>query len=493
MELTVSEDCSPGGHPILKVSGEIDVYTSEILRDTVLDWIERGRHRFAIDLTGVDFLDSTGLGVLVGGLKRCYRQGGWLALIIVDNEHVHKHFRITGLTKVFPILYSADELDAWDRSTKAERMEEVEFSGNWLPIRLYYQADADARVGGRLQYLNATFGIDYVHSFPVVREVDSWLLETIAHMRKSGTQPRSLAELEQVIEERLALSGWARWARWARHRQKRSTAVGSLIAALDGTLQAVVQIGSVVLVKTGAVARVRNLTEGELARYERDPALFKNPVDAMRFLQRAAAEDTEFTFENNGKPLHQRTTQRLSVDRPASTMPVTIYLSDEAVHEQVEAEVEALLAFAGLEIDDRDEPVIGSWYRRMQARLKAASTSASPLAREAAMTAAHAAEAKLVLGMDAEIAARFMENLGPLIVSLQPTKDAVIRLGAVLLLKVDWVVTVHQLTPAQQFKLDHDVAVPTTPLELIEAIRLKPQDPVALGPTTGARVDKASL
>jgi hypothetical protein len=78
-----------------------------------------------------------------------------------------------------------------------------------------------------------------------------------------------------------------------------------------------------------------------------------------------------------------------------SALPVTIYLSDERIHDQVEAAVDDLLATAGLQVEDRDEPVIGSWFRRMRAALKDAARS--PAAREGALVAAHAADTRLVL------------------------------------------------------------------------------------------------
>jgi len=53
------------------------------------------------------------------------------------------------------------------------------------------------------------------------------------------------------------------------------------------------------------------------------------------------------------------------------TLPITIYLADESIHEQVEAAVERLVERAGLDIFHRDDPVIGSWFRRMFAAAKA--------------------------------------------------------------------------------------------------------------------------
>jgi len=62
-----------------------------------------------VDLEKVAFLDSTGLGVLVGGLKRVKPHEGELG-IICNQEKILRIFRITGLTKVFPIYRSREEL-----------------------------------------------------------------------------------------------------------------------------------------------------------------------------------------------------------------------------------------------------------------------------------------------------------------------------------------------------------------------------------------------
>lgn len=154
--------------------------------------------------------------------------------------------------------------------------------------------------------------------------------------------------------------------------------------------------------------------------------------------------------------------------------PVTIYLSDEGAHEQAEAAVEELLASAGLHIEDREDPVLGSWFRRMWATVKG--KVRSPAGREATMMAAHAAETRLVLAPDADVTAKLLQGVGPVIQSLEPTKDAVIRVGNVLIVKVDWVVTVSQLTPAQQFLLNHNPDLARSPQQILAALKAEDGD-----------------
>jgi hypothetical protein len=157
-----------------------------------------------------------------------------------------------------------------------------------------------------------------------------------------------------------------------------------------------------------------------------------------------------------------------------STLPVTIYLSDGAAHARVEQAVEELLATAGVRIIDRADPVIGSWFRRMTAR--AQQGLQSPTGQDAVLTGVHAADSRLVLAQDAEVTARLLQNLAPVIGSLQPTKDAVLRVGALLIVKVDWAVSVFQLTAAQQARLDHHPQLASTPREIVAALQLAAKD-----------------
>jgi hypothetical protein len=140
-------------------------------------------------------------------------------------------------------------------------------------------------------------------------------------------------------------------------------------------------------------------------------------------------------------------------------VPVAIYLADAAGHERVENAVEQLLAMAGLAIVSRDDPVQGSWFRSMWAR-------------EVAATALNAAESRLVMQQDAQVTAIYLQNLPALIAALQPTKDAVVRAGAFLVVKVDWVVAVHQLTPSQQLALNHSPQLVAAPHEILHALGL---------------------
>ncbi|CAN5437444.1 anti-sigma factor antagonist BldG [soil metagenome] len=102
-----------GDASVLAVSGEVDVATVPRLREQLHSLVAQGSPRIVVDLERVDFLDSTGLGVLVGALKRVRANGGELALVCTSSR-IRKVFEVTGLTKVFSLYDTVDEAVAGD-------------------------------------------------------------------------------------------------------------------------------------------------------------------------------------------------------------------------------------------------------------------------------------------------------------------------------------------------------------------------------------------
>jgi anti-sigma B factor antagonist len=92
LEPIIAGDCA-----VVRVSGEIDVSTAPDLRDVLS---HPGTDHLVVDLRGVAFLDSTGLGVLVGALKRLQKRGGSLK-IVTDRGRVRRLFELTKLTTAF--------------------------------------------------------------------------------------------------------------------------------------------------------------------------------------------------------------------------------------------------------------------------------------------------------------------------------------------------------------------------------------------------------
>ena len=90
------------GIEVIDVQGEIDMYTAPRLRELLIDLVSRGSYQLVVNLDTVGFLDSTGLGVLVGGLKRVRAHDGSLDLVCTQ-QRILKILKITGLTEVFGI------------------------------------------------------------------------------------------------------------------------------------------------------------------------------------------------------------------------------------------------------------------------------------------------------------------------------------------------------------------------------------------------------
>ncbi len=90
------------GVPVITLEGEIDLSTSAKFKETVYEIIESGRKDIVIDLNGLEFMDSTGLGVVVAALKKTRMEGGSIK-IVCSKRNIMKVFTVTGLDKVFSI------------------------------------------------------------------------------------------------------------------------------------------------------------------------------------------------------------------------------------------------------------------------------------------------------------------------------------------------------------------------------------------------------
>ena len=94
---------------VITVSGEVDLATSPDLDAAIIAGLDSGAGSLVVDLTDVSFMDSSGLGVIVRGLKRCREADKDLDLVIT-NERVLKVFGITGLDQVIPIHDSLEDI-----------------------------------------------------------------------------------------------------------------------------------------------------------------------------------------------------------------------------------------------------------------------------------------------------------------------------------------------------------------------------------------------
>lgn len=93
---------SEGDWTVLTVAGELDVLGAPELRQSVMDAVKNGQHRLVLDLSGVDFIDSFGIGVLVGALKRVRLLDGDLMLVVAE-PRVRRVFEVCDLDRVFTL------------------------------------------------------------------------------------------------------------------------------------------------------------------------------------------------------------------------------------------------------------------------------------------------------------------------------------------------------------------------------------------------------
>ena len=93
---------------VISLAGEVDLYTAPEFKQQLLDVISQGGKNVIVDFSNTTFIDSTTLGVLVGGVKRLRTNDGQLSLVCSD-RNITKIFEITGLDRVFTIYPSREE------------------------------------------------------------------------------------------------------------------------------------------------------------------------------------------------------------------------------------------------------------------------------------------------------------------------------------------------------------------------------------------------
>ena len=93
---------------LISLAGEVDLYTAPEFKQQLLDVIAKGAKEVVVDFSDTTFIDSTTLGVLVGGVKRLRTNEGQLSLVCSD-RNITKIFEITGLDRVFTIHPTREE------------------------------------------------------------------------------------------------------------------------------------------------------------------------------------------------------------------------------------------------------------------------------------------------------------------------------------------------------------------------------------------------
>lgn len=108
MEFSVISEAAESGTVIVKVHGEVDVYTAPKMKEEMQRSIESGLTKVVVDLSGVAYMDSSGLGVLIGALKRAREAGGDL-IVAAPNARIARIMDVTGLGRIFNLQASTDD------------------------------------------------------------------------------------------------------------------------------------------------------------------------------------------------------------------------------------------------------------------------------------------------------------------------------------------------------------------------------------------------
>ncbi len=108
MNFHIEDEAIDDATHVIELGGGVDLYTAPEFKERMVELIEAGKKQIVVDLSKATFIDSTTLGVLVGGVKRLRPSGGSMALVCSD-QNIQKIFEITGLDRVFPIHESREE------------------------------------------------------------------------------------------------------------------------------------------------------------------------------------------------------------------------------------------------------------------------------------------------------------------------------------------------------------------------------------------------
>lgn len=101
MSLHISTERT-GDTLIVRLEGELDHHTAELVRDRVESELDRGAEHLVMSLEGLSFMDSSGIGVILGRYKRVTNAGGRMALCAV-NDQLMKLFELSGMLKILRI------------------------------------------------------------------------------------------------------------------------------------------------------------------------------------------------------------------------------------------------------------------------------------------------------------------------------------------------------------------------------------------------------
>jgi anti-sigma B factor antagonist len=107
-DLRISDYALDGKTHVIEIEGQVDLYSAPEFKHRTAAVIDQGKTTVIVDLSRVTFMDSTGLGVLVGALKRMRAAQASLVLVVTDYD-IERLFELTGLDRSFKMYRSRDD------------------------------------------------------------------------------------------------------------------------------------------------------------------------------------------------------------------------------------------------------------------------------------------------------------------------------------------------------------------------------------------------
>jgi anti-anti-sigma factor len=291
---------------VIDISGELDVYTSPRLRDLIVRLIKEGSRRFVLAFDGSVLWDSTGIGALVGALKRtrARRRGDetTISIVTADESRVMRSLRMIGFTKIFPIYNNLNAaILSLYREPFAGAMSSVDSDGSelgewpWFSARLFLP-DEGAMADAESSFVDLikSSGLKIVY---VSTDEDRSLREFVLRVGDSSSK-LVREEVETVIYELFernpdSVSNQS--------NEGRGRVLAALKSVLESITEFVVQFDSSVLVKSDDSMTSYQLPRLQFLRYEADPTLFRDPAAAR--LKLREMQGLEFEKSSNDKRL----------------------------------------------------------------------------------------------------------------------------------------------------------------------------------------------
>jgi anti-sigma B factor antagonist len=249
---------------LVTIAGEIDVSTAPRVREIMISLVNSGHIRLVLDLTGTEWMDSTGIGVLVGGLKWCAAKDG-LLVVVLGKADILQIFRSTGLSRVVKIFddlpaATAMALDPSRKWNDPPQAHEYAAGAGWFELRIYTPdpATTEKLEGAALSLLD-TF--DIVPRFKFRGSANRRMRESSMGIRES-VGPVSLSEQLEAIQ--LLIEKHAENSTDVPANEPHDEPAANLMTILNATTSSTIHIKTILVVKSRSNILIQSFDATEL-------------------------------------------------------------------------------------------------------------------------------------------------------------------------------------------------------------------------------------